>query len=318
MMLKTIHQNRILTGSLIWLVWMFSKHPNPLDAAWGRGILLLAPLLIVPMVTDVLARTTPFSASKILPKIIRWQLPAAAMFAVAFLLPNGWLSTVCALPWVSVIFAIAWVGGLQIWLGAWRNPAAFSLSAGMAYLSVAGIWALLERAGVYPFGFDPEIVFLTIVHFHYAGFVLPVLAGLATKQLGSSIFAQITGYFTVVAVGLLAIGITLTQLDFGPDWEMTSAWLMALSASSVAITHLRLASSNDNSWRIRTLWVVSAVALLGGMTLAGLYGSRFLAPVSWLDIPMMRALHGTLNAVGFAGCGVAGWWVAMRCWSRAA
>jgi hypothetical protein len=42
------------------------------------------------------------------------------------------------------------------------------------------------------------------------------------------------------------------------------------------------------------------------MVLAGLYGSRFVAPVSWLNIPMMRALHGTLNAVGYGLLGVLG------------
>ena len=178
----------------------------------------------------------------------------------------------------------------------------------MAYLSVAGVWAVMERAGVTPFGFDPEIIFLTIVHFHYAGFVLPVLAGLATRRLGNPIFAQIACYFTVAAVGLLAVGITLTQLGLGPEWEMASSWLMALSATAVAAMHLRLAFDKDNFLKIRILWAMAAVSLLAGMLLAGLYGARFVAPIAWLDIPMMRALHGTLNAVGFGLCAVGGWW----------
>ncbi len=89
-MLLQIQKYRLLLGGLGWLAWMLAVWPNPLDVAWGRGILLLAPLVIVPMATDVLARTAPFSASQILPKIQRWQLPAALLFAVAFLLPNGW------------------------------------------------------------------------------------------------------------------------------------------------------------------------------------------------------------------------------------
>ena len=182
----------------------------------------------------------------------------------------------------------------------------------MAYLSVAGVWAVMERLAVYPFGFNPEIVFLTIVHFHYAGFVLPVLAGLASRRLApqgqsGGIFTQIACYFTVAAVGLLAVGITLTQLGCSTDFEMASAWLMALSAAAVAALHLRLAFLKNNPLKIRWLWAMAAFALLGGMLLAGLYGSRFLNPIPWLDIPMMRALHGTLNAVGFGLCAVGGW-----------
>lgn len=307
-MLLQIQKYRLLLGGIGWLTWMLAVWPSPLDVAWGRGILLLAPMVIVPMATDVLARTAPFSASQILPKIQHWQLPAALLFAVAFLLPNGCLSMVCALPWVGITFAITTVGLGEIWRGAWRDGASFSLAAGMAYLSVAGIWAVMERLGFYPFGFNPEIVFLTIVHFHYAGFLLPVLAGLVSRQLSQTVFSQITGYFTVAAVGLLAVGITLTQLGLDTNWEMASAWLMASSAAAVGALHLRLAFLKNLPLRIRCLWATAAIALLGGMLLAGLYGSRFLEPVAWLDIPMMRALHGTLNAVGFGLCGVWGWW----------
>lgn len=307
-MLKTLHQYRIIIGLALWIVWMLAVLPQPLSTEWGRGILLFASFVIVPLATDVLTRTAPFFASPFLPKIARWQLPSAILFAVAFLLPNGWSSMLYALPWSVVTFAIAWIGLAQLCKGAWQNAATFSISAGMTYLSVAGVWALMERAGFTPFGFNPEIIFLTIVHFHYAGFVLPMLTGLATRQMNKHIWPQINCYLTVAAVGLLAVGITLTQLQAGTNWEMASAWLMAASSAAVAIMLLHLAFDN-NTLKIRLLWTVAGMALLGGMLLAGLYGSRFVAPVPWLDIPMMRALHGTLNAVGFAGCGMMGWWL---------
>lgn len=216
---------------------------------------------------------------------------------------------ICALPWVTVTFAIAAVGLGEIWRGAWRDGASFSLAAGMAYLSVAGIWTVMERLSFNPLGFDPEIVFLTIVHFHYAGFLLPVLAGLAARRLGVGVFPQITCYFTVAGVGLLAVGITLTNFGIDTDWEMASAWLMASSAAAVAAMHFRLAFMKNIPLKTKWLWAMAALTLLSGMLLAGLYGSRFLSPVSWLDIPMMRALHGSLNAVGFGLCGVWGWWL---------
>ncbi|MCC6726581.1 MAG: YndJ family transporter [Saprospiraceae bacterium] len=305
-MLEFARKYRISIGGLLWLLWVLAKHPHPLHQDWGKGLLLLAALVVVPLATEVLTRTAPFSNAQILRRIITWQLPAAMSFALAFSMESGWLAMLLALPWEAVLLAMAWCGLTELKKGAWREAVGFSLSAGLALLSVAAAWAVVERLGVYPLGFSPDIVFLTIAHFHFAGFVLPVLAGLATRQLGQPILSQILCYMAVFAVGLLAVGITLTHLGIDSDWEMASAWFMAISAAGIAVLHLRLVFQKSIVLKIRLLWLCSAMALLCGMVLAGLYGSRFIAPVAWLDIPMMRALHGTLNAVGFGLCGVIG------------
>ena len=298
---------RLLAGAAAWLLWMAFQHPHPLEPAWARGVLLLAPLVIVPMGVELLLRSGYFS-SEILKFLVKWQLPSALAFALAFLLPTGWLSTGLALPWVAITFALAWAGGWELLQGGWQNPVAFCLSAGMVYLSVAGVWAIFERSGFSPLGYDPEIVFLTIVHFHYAGFVLPVLTGLAVEKTGG-IFTQIIGYLVVSGVGLVAVGIVFTQLGYGPDWEGVSAWWMALSAMAVAVMHLRLAFQKENTLKVKLMWGIAAAALLGGMLLAGMYGTRYLSPVVGLDIPTMRALHGTANALGFGFFGMLGWWM---------
>lgn len=41
--------------------------------------------------------------------------------------------------------------------------------------------------------------------------------------------------------------------------------------------------------------------------LAAIYGSRFYVPMPWLDIPWMRAVHGTANALGFGLAGLLAW-----------
>jgi hypothetical protein len=43
------------------------------------------------------------------------------------------------------------------------------------------------------------------------------------------------------------------------------------------------------------------------MFLAALYGSRQLLPLEWLTIPWMRALHGTVNSLGFALSALLAW-----------
>ncbi|HTO05065.1 MAG TPA: hypothetical protein VL069_15245, partial [Opitutus sp.] len=58
----------------------------------------------------------------------------------------------------------------------------------------------------------------------------------------------------------------------------------------------------------RVLFLLAGVSLLFGMSLAGLYASRSLIlPLPWLDVPWMRALHGTANALGFGLCGLFAW-----------
>ncbi|MBK8562966.1 MAG: YndJ family transporter [Saprospiraceae bacterium] len=301
-----IQKYRILVGGSIWLLWLLVQHPHPLNAGWGHGLLLLAALVVVPLAVELLTHAPPFFMSMILQGLKPYQLPAAMLLSMSFYMGNGWLAMLLAMPWFGVLMAVAVVGLVQLKRSGWGTASLFSLSASMAYLAVAGVWLVLERMGIYPLGFSPDIVFLTIVHFHYAGFVLPLLAGLATRRLGQPIYGQILCYFTVAAVGLLAVGITLTRLGIDADWEMASAWLMALTASGVALMHFKLALLEKISLIIKLLWLCSAMALLGGMLLAGLYGSRFIAPIAWLDIPMMRALHGTLNAVGFGLLGVLG------------
>ena len=55
--------------------------------------------------------------------------------------------------------------------------------AGLVYLAVGGGWTVLAWGGLRPLGFAAPIVLLTAVHFHYAGFALPLLTGLAGRNL---------------------------------------------------------------------------------------------------------------------------------------
>ena len=72
--------------------------------------------------------------------------------------------------------------------------------------------------------------------------------------------------------------------------------------SDLAATAIRQAF--EGGTYVRVLWSIAGVSLAVGMVLAILYGSRQYLTMSWLDIPHMRAIHGTANALGFALCGL--------------
>src|SRR5258705_449888 len=57
------------------------------------------------------------------------------------------------------------------------------LDAGLVFLLVGGLWATASRAAMRPLGFDDTVVLLTANHFHYAGFIVPIVAGLAGRRL---------------------------------------------------------------------------------------------------------------------------------------
>jgi hypothetical protein len=108
---------------------------------------------------------------------------------------------------------------------------------------------------------------------------------------------------------LVAMGITAAQVGFAPLLECGAAVLMAAAGALTGVLHLRLARQPGAPLGARRLWGIAGLAFLVGMTLAALYGTRSYLPVAWLDIPWMRAMHGTANAMaGLAG--LIGWTLA--------
>jgi hypothetical protein len=78
---------------------------------------------------------------------------------------------------------------------------------------------------------------------------------------------------------------------------------------AVAVLQVRLGTEPSTGSPVRRgLFLVAGASLFFGMTLAAAYAARsFAAPMPWLDVPWLRAVHGTVNAVGFGLGGVLAW-----------
>lgn len=152
------------------------------------------------------------------------------------------------------------------------------------FLLVAASWAIADRLELEPMGFDATITLLAAVHFHYAGFTLSwLLTRIPTPNW--------TQWCILSGVVLVAIGITSSQYNF-------PAWIEVASVTILATAALRFAGSLF--FRSGLFFKIGAVALSGGMVLALCYGWRYVYLFSGLDIPVMYALHGSLNSLGFA------------------
>ncbi|MCI0456839.1 MAG: YndJ family protein [Gemmataceae bacterium] len=286
---------RAAVGAAAWAVGVGLTEPG-----WGAALLLLAPLVAIPLGLALLG-----PQGGILWRVaVLLQLPAAMLLLAGLTLPPGSVAACFTLPWLAVTVLLALVGARRLLRHRPRPVEELCVSAGLLYLAVGGGWTVLTALGARPLDFPAEIVRATAVHFHYAGFVLPVLAA---RVIGArpARLARVAAVGLIVGVPLVAVGITLSA--FGVKLpECLAACVLAVVAAGFALLQLRVALSLSRVSG-RLLLAGSSLALLIGMTLAALYAVGNYGGSDWLDIPLMLRTHGVLNAFGFALLGLLAW-----------
>lgn len=143
------------------------------------------------------------------------------------------------------------------------------------------------------------------MHYHYAGFVLPLVAGRAGRLLaddrgrfGTDITGRVAVVTTLVIVGnvaLIAVGIT-----FSPLVEVVAVALFTVAVVGFAALVLRRVVPRLPRLPA-TLLTVASLALFLTMALALAYGySAFPTTAPLVGIGEMVRWHGSLNAFAFA------------------
>ncbi len=306
---------RASIGGLFWAAFVFVQVITLQGEAWSHALLVFAALVLVPLVLELFADTdAPERSKRLLNVAGKVQLPAGLFLGLAYLLSPGPWTALATLPWLGFTLLLAVAGFARMKSGGLtRELHLLCADVALMFLAIGGLWTLADRGGVSPLGFAPGIVSLTAVHFHYAGLLLPLFAGLAQREMWMSRMASRAAVGVVLGVPAVAFGITATQLGWSPTIEAGAGCGLALAGMAVAVLHVRLAL--DARWLMgaRILLGIAGASLFFGMMLAALYAIRaFSAPVPWLDLPQMRAVHGTVNALGFGLCGVLGWRLAPR------
>jgi len=245
-------------------------------------ILLLATLILVPLGVSFIERMTEDSFTKRALRGLKWAgFPAALSLAASFLIPPSPIAAALALPWMLVTWGLAGVGLLHV-VRRWRAiDTALGADLALMMLSIGGTWAVMYRLGRWPGGFEPIIAELTAVHFHYAGFVLPLVASQIANQRDNWLTRSLAPVVCLAAL-LLALGITLS-----PAVELIASLLWRVAQplpQSAARWLLRLAGTS----------------LAAGAALALLYAPGEFTGDRWIDIPRMIPLHGATMALGFA------------------
>lgn len=307
---------KVRIGVVVWCGFTYFSVPRLHDEAWAYSLLLLAALVLVPMAwclsrddEDGPRAVAVHRAALVL------QLPAAVLLIGAVMLPVGPVAVLCTVPWVAALALMTGVGLARVMRRRMIPPADLVRDAGLIYPVIGGVWLLADRAGMQPLGFSHSIVVLTAVHFHYAGMILPIAAGLALSHRPASPLGVPTVLGVILGVPLVAVGITATQMGWGRGLELLATLILVLAGWGVANLHWQLVLRDVSAPRLtRALWGVAAMSLAVGMLLAALYALRSLGlPWAWLDIPWMRALHGSFNALGFSLAVLLAWCRIGRC-----
>lgn len=302
---------RLGLGGVLWLGYLAVARPTPFDPAWPHALLLLAALALVPLGLALADDREAAGLSPRSERLLGWaaagQLPAAACLAVAYARGQGTMAALLALPWLAFATTVAAAGIVRFRAHAERRIADIVTDGGLVFLLVGAAGVVADRLGHRPLGLAPILVLLTAVHFHFAGFVLPVAAGLAIRHVGGA-SATLAGWGVIAGVPAVAIGITASHLGLGTATEAVAAWTMAGAGALVAYLHFRLSLQPRWPAAAAGLWAFAGLSLVASMGFAALYGARFLLPeVRWLDIGWMQALHGALNAFGFGAAVLAAW-----------
>ena len=258
---------------------------------WVQMILVVAVIVLLPIGLNIFYDLSP-----------KWILPSAWALGSSYLFTPGHLAGALAVPW---LLTTLWIGYTCI-ISRGDGRSSWSRNAAFLFLPIGAAWAVADRLGLNPMAFKATIVLLTAVHFHYAGFLLLSIADrlLRTRP---SIWHSWLDYSLVVGVPLVALGLTLTELG-GPSWiETLAATIMAGGGIGVAILHLQVVRGTDDSM-VKLAWLLGSICLVVGMLLALTYAWRPYYPLSFLSIPWMYAVHGTLNALGVGVFLLFGWY----------
>ena len=251
--------------------------------------LAAAPLSGVPRLATLAAYAQPLCGAAVVVALAKPVSPEAGAWAAA---------------WVGFSLLVAITGATLVLRGGLRRPETLATGAALAYLPVGAGWLVLSRLGLRPLDFDPLIVVLTAVHFHFAALAAPVLAvrvGLALDGVKRRV-ALGAALATAAAPPLVAVGIA-----WAPWLALVGAVVLAASLLTIATLTLGWAWRRLRSRVAKPLLLISGVSLLLSMPLAVLYAWGEATGETVIGIQWMLRTHGYANAHGFVVCGLFAW-----------
>lgn len=305
--LRVFARRSAALGLVAWWLLLFARTSDSYETELIHKICFFAMLVIVPLgLSLVTAGEQRISASLYRAAVLAQPLAAVVSIASWFF-EKGLLSASLSAAWLVLSAIVALLGLSRLTARGLFPLYESSIDTGLLYLPVAGAWLIVYRLGVQPFDYGETIILLTVVHFHFAGFAAPIIAGLTGKLLATTnqppgrVYAFIV-FAVVAAMPLVAAGIT-----FSPWLGLAGALLLSTGLVLLAVLTIGRVLPVVPPVSSRLLLLIAALSSCTAMLLACLYAYSLVAHVLILRIPTMAMTHGLLNAFGFATCSLLAW-----------
>jgi len=242
-------------------------------------VLLLAAFVLVPLGLELIQTHGDPAWPRHRLRGLMWAgLPAATALAATFCVPQSPLAAGLAAPWMLITWGHAGFGLLHWARRRFAIDPVLGADLALILISIGGTWAFMYRLGRWPGGFEPIIALLTAVHFHYAGFALPLVASLISLEIDNRLTRALAPGVSLAAL-LLALGIT-----FSPALELLAAALVVAASLLIASLLWQVAQRKSRS-AVRWLLRVAGASLAAGAMLAMLYAAGEFSGERWIDMP---------------------------------
>lgn len=294
----------LFAGLTLWF-WAILRIKTPSAFGIFGSLLLFAPLVLLPLVLLLFRAPDRNGEDSLLYKSIVVLQPFSAIAALlSFFLEPGLPAALLASGWFLFTLLLGLFGLLRLLSRGLAPIEECCIDVGSLYFAVGGFWVVLSRGGLQPLEFNPLIVLLTAIHFHYAGGLLQIIAGLTGRVLfaGSGSYLPRRLYRLIVCgviagPPLLAAGITLS-----PFLEGCAALLLAGSVLLLGFLTFSLLLSRNIPFASKFLLAVASGSTTLSMGLALLYAWGEWTGQVIVNIAFMAKAHGIANSVGFALC----------------
>ncbi|MFI1946670.1 YndJ family protein [Streptomyces virginiae] len=234
-----------------------------------------------------------------------WPL-AAAPGALCLWLPRGLPATALAALYAAACLALAARAPVRLLRARPLTPPAIAVATALVSPSIAATALVCERAGYRLFGFDLDILALTVPHFHFAGFTAALVAGLVCRAVSGR--AGTDGLACWAACSVPAGTLLVLLGYFVDDWaELLGAVVLTGGMWAVALLTWREIRPTGPDRTTRTLLATSAAVLVATMLLALWWAAGEATGIPHPTLTWMAATHGLGNALGFALCSVLAW-----------
>ncbi|WP_149179140.1 YndJ family protein [Streptomyces sp. TRM49041] len=258
-------------------------------------IVMLGMLVVVPMGLRLMDVPEAAAVGRL------WPL-FAVPGAVSLWLPRGALATALAACYALGAVLLALAAPRRLAGTRSLAPAEVALLTALVSPSVAATALVAERWGYRLFGFDLEILDLTVPHFHFAGFAAALVAGLVRRVTAD----RRLGDFAALSVPLGTLLVLLGY--FVDDWaELAGAVVLTGGMWAVALLTWQDVRPRTLDRFTGRLLALSAAVLVATMLLALSWALGEATGLPRPSLAWMAATHGLANALGFALCSLLAW-----------